>query len=147
MVAPFAIAAGLIGLSTLLGVGRSHWNAREQREMLQRQEDYNRQESDEWNQRMADYERNTGLRPHYRFTGKFGRSEYLKHVQLPSYSNLYSQNNANVWTSGFQALSSLGATGAYAYGKYTKSDAYRSAVEEDRKWRSVMRDPSKIGPM
>lgn len=115
MVAPLMIAAGLLGVANLLGIGRSHWNAREQRQIYQRQEEYQKKQSADWDKWMSDYTKNTGVTPNYQYLGQSGQAEYLKQVTLPSYSNLYSQNNANVWLGGMQSLASLGATGAYGY--------------------------------
>lgn len=134
-----AIAAGLLGASTLFGIGRSHWNAREQRQIYARQEEYSKKQADEWDRRLADYRRNTGLEPRYEYTGLAGQSRYMRQVSLPSYSNLYSQLNANVWSGGFQGLTGVGATGAYAYNRWYNS-GYRPSDSKAGGY-----DPSYLG--
>lgn len=130
MVFPLIAAAlpyvgyGLMGAMSLLGAGVYIHNTKQQEQITRRQEEYSKKQSDDWNKWLSDYERNTGVKPHYRYLGQSGQAEYLKNVQLPSYANQYNMYNANTYGSVARAGLGLGMSGAFGY-RYYRNSGYR----------------------
>lgn len=136
MVLPALLAAapyigyGLMGAASLFSMGTSLWNLGQQREMYHREEDFSKSQSEDWNRWLSDYERNTGVRPHYRYLGQSGQAEYLRSVRIPNYANLYSSNTASAWGAGARGAIGLGFAGQGAYNKWYNS-GYRVAPIKD----------------
>lgn len=118
---PLPLVPLLMGGAALFSGATNLWNIHQSRQMTRRSEAYSRRQSSDLNRWMADYERNTGLKPQYRYLGQSGQSEYLKDVQLPNYGNMYSMNTAN-------ALGTLSRTAfgvGFAYNHYRNNMGYR----------------------
>lgn len=124
--APY-IGYGLMGAASLFSAGTSLWNLRQQREMYSRQEQFDRRQSADLNRYVSDYERNTGLKMKYPYLGMSGQAHRMNEVQLPAYSNLYSQNAANMWGAGARGAIGLGFAGQGAYNKWRNS-GYRPSI-------------------
>lgn len=135
--APY-IGYGLMGAASMFSMGTSLWNLNNQRQILQREERFSKEQSADWDRWLSDYQRNTGVKPHYRYLGQSGQAEYLRNVRVPNYSNLYSMNTANMWNAGARGAIGLGFAGQGAYNKWRNS-GYRASDSSGGGW-----DPSYV---
>lgn len=130
------IGYGLMGAASLFSAGTTLWSLKQQREMYSREEDYSKQQSADYDRWVSDYERNTGLKVQYPYMGISGQGKYLNQVRLPSFSNLYSMNSANMWGAGARGAFGAGMSGAFGYNKWRNS-GYRPSPSRD-----ISNDPS-----
>lgn len=107
--------------SSLFAGGTGIWNLLQSRQMTQRSEQFSRLQSSDLDKRLSDYRRNTGLEPAYKYSGLSGQAEYLRNVQIPNYSNMYSMNTASMWGTGARTAFSAG----FAYNHYRNNMGYR----------------------
>lgn len=112
---------GLLGASALFSAGTSLWSLHNQRQIYSREEDFAKRQSSDLNRWVSDYERNTGLKVKYPYLGMPGQARYMGDVRLPSFSNLYSQNSANMWGAGARGAFGSVLAGHYGYQKYRNS--------------------------
>lgn len=125
------VGYGLMALGSLVGAGTYIYNTQQQKQVTQRQEEYSKKQSEDWNNWLSDYERNTGVKPHYRYLGQSGQAEYLRNVQLPNYANQYNMYRSNTIGSIARAGIGVGMSGAFAY-RHWRNSGYRSSVEVDK---------------
>lgn len=137
------VGYGLMGIGSLVSAGISIYNQSQQRQMYQREEDFNKRQMSDYDRWIADYERNTGRKIAYPYLGMSGQRQYMRDVRLPAYSNLYNMNTANMWSSGAHGAIGLGMSGAFGYGHYRRNNGYSASESVS----SPLRDPSRIGPM